>query len=47
MAACGADTAHAWTRIDPTAVEALRSPAGNRRMRFSTEDGRKRLTPAD
>jgi hypothetical protein len=36
----GADTGHAWTRIAPTAVEALRSPAGNSRTRSST--GRKK-----
>ena len=27
----GAGTDHKWTRIDPTAIEALRSPAGNSR----------------
>jgi len=25
----GAGTGHEWTRIDPTAIETLRSPAGN------------------
>jgi hypothetical protein len=27
----GANDDHTWTRIDPTAVETLRSPAGNGR----------------
>jgi hypothetical protein len=27
----GANDEHQWTRIDPTAVETLRSPAGNGR----------------
>ena len=27
--AAGAAESHKWTRIDPTAVETLRSPAGN------------------
>jgi hypothetical protein len=30
----GASTAHQWTRIDPTAVEDLRSPAGNGRTKL-------------
>jgi hypothetical protein len=27
--AAGAGDSHKWTRIDPTAIETLRSPAGN------------------
>ena len=38
----GAKTGHQWTRIDPTAIEALRSPAGNTRAHLSTEQGSKR-----
>jgi hypothetical protein len=34
----GANTGHQWTRIDPTAVETLRAPAGN---------GRTKLVPAE
>jgi hypothetical protein len=34
--AAGGNDGHEWTRIDPTAVETLRSPAGH---------GRPRLTP--
>ena len=30
----GAGAGHKWTRIDPTAIEALRSPAGNSRARL-------------
>jgi hypothetical protein len=30
----GAADAHQWTRIDPTAIETLRSPAGNTRARL-------------
>ena len=30
----GASEAHQWTRIDPTAIETLRSPAGNARTRL-------------
>ena len=30
----GAADAHQWTRIDPTAIETLRSPAGNSRTRL-------------
>ena len=32
--ASGANDGHQWTRIDPTNVEALRSPAGNARARL-------------
>ena len=42
----GADSGHAWTRIDPTAVESLRSRAGNSRTRLSPGEEEKRLTPA-
>jgi hypothetical protein len=34
----GAGDGHHWTRVDPTTVEALRSPAGS---------GRPRLVPAE
>jgi hypothetical protein len=30
----GAITGHEWSRIDPTAIEALRSPAGRSRPRL-------------
>ena len=30
----GAAADHQWTRIDPTSIEALRSPAGNGRTRL-------------
>jgi hypothetical protein len=30
----GGSDGHQWTRIDPTAIEALRSPAGNANMRL-------------
>lgn len=30
----GAGAGHEWTKIDPTAVETLRSPARNSRARF-------------
>jgi hypothetical protein len=33
----GAGSGHQWTRIDPTSVEALRSPAGNGRPRLVPE----------
>ena len=34
----GAADAHQWTRIDPTALETLRSPAGNTRTRLVQGD---------
>ena len=34
----GAAADHHWTKIDPTAVEALRSPAGNSRARLVPDD---------
>ena len=34
----GAGADHQWTKIDPTAVEALRSPAGNSRARLVPDD---------
>ena len=34
----GASADHQWTRIDPTAVEALRAPAGNARPRLVPGD---------
>ena len=33
----GARSGHRWTRIDPTAIEALRSPAGNSHARLHPE----------
>jgi hypothetical protein len=38
----GAD--HQWTRIDPTAVETLRSPAGNGRTHLAHESDEGSLT---
>ena len=37
---CGAGSAdgHQWTRIDPTAVETLRSPARNGHVHLSPEE---------
>ena len=34
----GASADHRWTKIDPTAVEALRQVAGNNRARSATGD---------
>jgi hypothetical protein len=34
----GASAGHRWTRIDPTSVEALRSPAGKGRPRLVREE---------
>lgn len=34
----GARADHQWTRIDPTAVETLRSPAGNGRTHFVLDE---------
>jgi hypothetical protein len=34
----GAGDGHTWTRIDPTAVEELRSPAGNARARLVPDE---------
>ncbi|HKY50309.1 MAG TPA: hypothetical protein VJP45_03550 [Candidatus Limnocylindria bacterium] len=34
----GAADGHHWTRIDPTAVETLRSPAGNARARLVSDE---------
>jgi hypothetical protein len=34
--AAGARDGHQWTRIDPTAVETLRSPAGNGKPHLQT-----------
>lgn len=34
----GAKDGHAWTRIDPTNVELLRSPAGNARTRLVPDE---------
>ena len=36
--AAGAPDGHKWTRIDPTAVETLRSPAGNGHMHFTSDE---------
>jgi len=38
----GAADQHQWTRIDPTAVEALRSPAGNGHPHLSLDQGNER-----
>ena len=34
----GASAGHEWTRIDPTAVEALRTPAGKSRTRLVPDE---------
>ena len=34
----GAPVGHEWTRIDPTAVEALRTPAGKSRPRLVPDE---------
>jgi hypothetical protein len=34
----GASAGHQWTRIDPTAIEKLRSPAGNGRARLVPDE---------
>jgi hypothetical protein len=38
----GASDQHAWTRIDPTAVETLRSPAGNGHMHLVPDESNER-----
>jgi len=38
----GASSGHTWTRIDPTAVEALRSPAGSRHPRLVPTERKQR-----
>ena len=35
--AAGSNDGHQWTRIDPTAVETLRSPARNGRQHFTPD----------
>jgi hypothetical protein len=36
--AAGAADNHQWTRIDPTAVETLRSPAGNGHVHLTSDE---------
>ena len=36
----GAKDGHQWTRIDPTSVELLRSPAGNARTHLVSDETR-------
>src|SRR5439155_2205613 len=36
--AAGGNDGHQWSRIDPTAVETLRSPAGNGRPHLAPEE---------
>jgi hypothetical protein len=36
--AAGGNEGHQWTRIDPTAVETLRSPAGNGRTHLARDE---------
>ena len=36
----GATDQHQWTRIDPTAIEALRSPAGNGHPHLAADESR-------
>ena len=38
----GAGDQHTWTRIDPTAVETLSSPAGNGHMHLVPDEGDER-----
>jgi hypothetical protein len=38
----GAIDQHQWTRIDPTTVETLRSPAGNGHMRLVPDESNER-----
>jgi hypothetical protein len=40
--AAGAADGHTWTRIDPTAVELLRSPSGNGRVHLTSDEGNKK-----
>jgi hypothetical protein len=37
--AAGAHDSHEWTRIDPTAIETLRSRPGNGRPHLAPEEG--------
>jgi hypothetical protein len=36
--AAGSGDGHQWTRIDPTAIETLRSPAGNGRVHLTSDE---------
>ena len=38
----GASDHHTWTRIDPTAIETLRSPAGNGHMHLVPDESDER-----
>jgi hypothetical protein len=40
--AAGGGTGHQWARIDPTAIETLRSPAGNASIHLSAEQSDER-----
>jgi hypothetical protein len=40
--AAGGGEDHQWARIDPTAIEILRSPAGNASVHLSTEESDER-----
>lgn len=40
--AAGANDKHQWTRIDPTAVETLRSHAGNGRAHLAPDESNER-----
>ena len=40
--AAGGNEGHQWTRIDPTAVETLRSPAGNGRAHLAPDESNER-----
>lgn len=42
----GASAAHQWTSIEPTAIEALRSPASNSRARLLSEGPPEPVAPA-
>ena len=41
----GAGSGHKWTRIDPTAVEALRSHAGNGPPKLVPAEGKQATNP--
>lgn len=39
----GAGHGHLWARIDPTGIEMLRSPAGNGRVHFTSDESNKEI----
>jgi len=45
--AAGAGRDHEWTRIDPTAVEVLRSPSGNGRAHLAADERNERTLAHD